>query len=51
MAGKTTIAEVEEVVDEINPDSIHLSGIYVDFVYKGNNFEKRIEKVITRKDS
>lgn len=51
MAGKITIAEVEEIVDEIDPDSIHLSGIYVDFVYQGSNYEKRIEKLITRKES
>lgn len=47
-AAKITIAEVEELVDEIEPDSIHLSGIYVDFVYKGENYEKRIEKIVTR---
>ncbi|MCI5787708.1 MAG: CoA transferase subunit A [Helicobacter trogontum] len=51
MAGKITLAEVEEIVDEINPDSIHLSGIYVDLIYMGTNYEKRIEKVITRKES
>ncbi|WP_270977712.1 CoA transferase subunit A [Campylobacter upsaliensis] len=44
MAGKITLAEVEEIVDEIEPDSVHLSGIYVDFVYCGENYEKRIEK-------
>ena len=48
MAGKTTIVEVEEIVDEIPADSAHLSGIYVDFVYLGVGYEKRIEKVITR---
>lgn len=47
-AAKITIAEVEELVDEIEPDSIHLSGIYVDFVYRGENYEKRIEKTVTR---
>lgn len=47
-AAKITIAEVEELVDEIEPDSIHLSGIYVDFVYRGENYEKRIEKIVTR---
>ncbi|MCX2682282.1 CoA transferase subunit A [Campylobacter sp. MIT 21-1685] len=49
-AAKITIAEVEEIVDEIEPDSVHLSGIYVDFVYKGAKYEKRIEKIITRKE-
>lgn len=48
MAGKTTIVEVEEIVDEIPADSAHLSGIYVDFVYLGVGYEKRIEKVIIR---
>lgn len=48
MAGKVTIAEVEEIVEEIDPDSIHLSGIYVNYVYLGQGYEKRIEKVITR---
>lgn len=47
-AAKITIAEVEELVDEIEPDFIHLSGIYVDFVYRGENYEKRIEKTVTR---
>lgn len=50
-AAKISIAEVEEIVDELDPDFIHLSGVYVDFVYKGENYEKRIEKIITRKDS
>ncbi|MBM0636915.1 CoA transferase subunit A [Campylobacter sp. VicNov18] len=48
-AGKITVAEVEELVDEINPDSVHLSGIYVDFVYKGEFYEKRIEKLTVDK--
>ena len=48
MAGKITLAEVEEIVDEIESDSVHLSGIYVDFVYCGENYEKRIEKIITK---
>ncbi|TNB60466.1 CoA transferase subunit A [Campylobacter helveticus] len=48
MAGKITLAEVEEIVDEIEHDSVHLSGIYVDFVYCGENYEKRIEKIITK---
>lgn len=48
MAGKITIAEVEEIVEEIEPDSIHLPGIYVNYVYEGKNYEKRIEKITTR---
>lgn len=49
-AGNVTIAEVEEIVDSLDADSIHLSGIYVDFVYLGKNYEKRIEKIITREE-
>lgn len=49
-AAQITIAEVEEIVDEIEPDSMHLSGVYVDYIYKGANYEKRIEKITTRKD-
>ncbi len=48
MAANVSVAEVEEIVDEIEPDSIHLSGIYIDYVYLGNKYEKRIEKIITR---
>jgi len=46
MAGKITIAEVEEIVGagEINPDEIHTPGIYVQHVLLGTNYEKRIEK-------
>jgi len=44
-AGKVTIAEVEEIVEtgEIDPDQIHVPGIYVDRVIKGSNYEKHIE--------
>ncbi|MFL1421958.1 CoA transferase subunit A [Staphylococcus ureilyticus] len=46
MAAKTTVVEVEEIVElgEIDPDDVHLSGIYVDYIYLGKHFEKRIEK-------
>lgn len=49
MAAKTTIAEVEEIVEigELDPDQIHTPGIFVNRLFKGN-FEKRIEKVTTR---
>ncbi|MDB5011821.1 MAG: 3-oxoacid CoA-transferase subunit, partial [Daejeonella sp.] len=45
MAGKITIAEVEELVEvgELDPDQIHTPGIYVHRIYKGTNYEKRIE--------
>lgn len=44
-AAKFTIAEVEEIVDlgDIAPDEVHLPGIYVDKIIKGEKFEKRIE--------
>jgi len=46
MAGKITIAEVEEIVEtgELDPDQIHTPGVYVQRVLLGTNYEKRIEK-------
>lgn len=51
MGGKTTIAEVEEIVPagELDPDGIHVPGIYVHRVFKGEKFEKRIEQRTVRK--
>ncbi|MCW3123564.1 MAG: 3-oxoacid CoA-transferase, subunit [Flavipsychrobacter sp.] len=51
MAGKITIAEVEELVPagELNPDHIHVPGIYVKHIFQGVNYEKRIENRTTRK--
>lgn len=45
-AGKITIAEVEELVEpgELNPNMIHTPGIYVQRIFKGVNYEKRIEQ-------
>ena len=53
MSGKITIAEVEELVQpgELNPDHIHVPGIYVHRVFKGSNYEKRIEQRTVRKKS
>jgi 3-oxoacid CoA-transferase subunit A len=50
MAGKVTIAEVEEIVPtgDIDPDHIHLPGIFVQRIIKGS-FEKRIEQRTVRK--
>ncbi len=44
-AGKITIAEVEELVSEgeLDPNEVHVPGIYVQRIFKGNNYEKRIE--------
>ncbi len=49
-AGKICIAEVEEIVEdgELHPDSIHLPGIYVHRILRGERFEKRIERLTTR---
>src|SRR6186997_2970729 len=45
-AGNITIAEVEELVEpnELDPDHIHVAGIYVHRIFQGNNYEKRIER-------
>lgn len=50
-AGKITVAEVEELVEpgELDPDQVHTPAIYVQRIYKGTNFEKRIEFRMTRK--
>jgi 3-oxoacid CoA-transferase subunit A len=49
-AGKVTIAEVEELVEVggLDPDNVHTPGIYVDRIFEGAVFEKRIERVTTR---
>ena len=49
MAGKITIAEVEELVEpgELDPNQIHVPGIYVHRIFKGSDYEKRIEKKTT----
>jgi 3-oxoacid CoA-transferase subunit A len=45
-AGKITIAEVEQLVEpgQLNPDDIHVAGIYVHRIFQGKNYEKRIER-------
>ena len=50
MAGKITIAEVEELVPAggLDPDHIHLPGIYVSRIFKGSNYQKRIEQRTVR---
>ena len=51
MSGKVTIAEVEQLVEpgELNPDSIHVPGIYVHRIFQGSNYQKRIEQRTVRK--
>ncbi|MBK5269414.1 MAG: CoA transferase subunit A [Bacteroidia bacterium] len=50
MAGKITIAEVEELVPagELDPNSIHTPGIYVHRIFQGKNYIKRIEQRTVR---
>jgi 3-oxoacid CoA-transferase subunit A len=49
-AGRVTVVEVEELVETgaLDPDQIHTPGIFVDRIFKGAKFEKRIERVTTR---
>jgi 3-oxoacid CoA-transferase subunit A len=50
-AATVTIAEVEELVEvgELDPDHIHTPGIFVQRIFKGEAFEKRIERRTVRK--
>jgi 3-oxoacid CoA-transferase subunit A len=52
-AGKTTIAEVEELVEPgiLDPDQIHVAGIYVNRIFQGTGYEKRIERKISRTET
>ena len=51
MAGRITIAEVEQLVEpgEIDPEAVHLPGIFVQRVVEVGTAGKRIERVTTRK--
>lgn len=50
MAGKITVAEVEELVEvgELDPNQIHIPGIFVQRIFQGVNYEKRIEQRTVR---
>lgn len=50
MAGKITVAEVEELVPagELDPNNIHTPGIFVQRIYQGERYEKRIEQRTVR---
>ena len=50
MAGKITVVEVEELVEpgELDPNFIHTSGVFVQRIFQGKNYEKRIEQRTTR---
>jgi 3-oxoacid CoA-transferase subunit A len=45
-AGTVTIAEVEELLEpgQIDPDEVHVAGVYVHRIFQGSNYEKRIER-------
>jgi len=49
-AAKITVAEVEELVPvgELNPNQIHIPGIFVQRIFKGETYEKRIEQLTVR---
>jgi 3-oxoacid CoA-transferase subunit A len=49
-AAKTTVVEVEELVPagELDPNEIHTPGIFVDRIFQGKSYEKRIEKLTNR---
>jgi len=53
MAGKITVAEVEELVPvgELDPNAIHTPGIFVQRIFQGEKFEKRIEQRTVRPKS
>lgn len=53
MAGKVTIAEVEELVEvgALDPDHIHTPGVYVHRIFQGTAYEKRIEQLTVRSKS
>lgn len=51
-AAKIAVAEVEEIVEvgELDPDHVHLPGIYVDRIVKGPSYQKRVEKRYTKEN-
>ena len=53
MAGKITVAEVEEIVEigELDPDSVHLPGIYVNRIVLNATPEKRIEQMTLKAEA
>jgi len=50
-AGKITIVEVEELVEpgELDPNHVHVPGVYVQRIFQGTDYEKRIEQRTVRK--
>ena len=52
-AGNITIAEVEELVEPgaLDPDHVHVAGIYVHRIFQGTEYEKRIEKRTLKREA
>ena len=52
-AGKITIAEVEELVPvgDLDPNFIHTPGIYIQRIFQGEKYEKRIEQKTVKNES
>ena len=50
-AANFVIAEVEEIVElgQLNPDCVHTPGVYVDAIFQGSQYAKRIERRTVRK--
>jgi len=50
MAGKITVVEVEELVEpgELDPNFIHIPGVFVQRIFQGTGYEKRIEQRTVR---
>jgi 3-oxoacid CoA-transferase subunit A len=50
MAGKITVVEVEYLVEpeELDPNTIHIPGVFVQRIFQGSNYEKRIEQRTVR---
>ena len=53
MAGKITIAEVEELAEpgDLDPDHIHTPAVFVQRIFQGQNYEKRIEQLTVREET
>lgn len=52
-AGRITVAEVEQLVEigELDPDQVHLSGAFVQRIFQGRDYEKRIENLTVSPDT
>jgi 3-oxoacid CoA-transferase subunit A len=50
-AADYVVAEVEQLVEpgQLDPDQVHTAGIFINAIFQGTGYEKRIEKRTTRK--